>query len=185
MSSLKKSNIMALILYCDYDELSFEFSKTFRKLHKKESDLELKERNGEYFNWSKLIRETVECFGTYLMESKISIFYHGVSYLLLNSFVSYFCGPTSTTTQMSVATTFAKDDGLILELSMDDGRLSFFNCSWLSCFGNEDERLFCGAYKPLKFNSIRYLKLNENYELFIKSFTLFNYLITSPGTGID
>eukprot|EP01083_Nonionella_stella_P084152 232891_1 len=172
-------NIMVVILYCDYDELSFSFSQTFRKLHRHESDESLKQRNSEFFNWSKRLRETVECYGTQVMESKVDVYYHGVSYLLLDSFVSYFCAPTSTTCQICVAITFAKDDGLILDLGMDEGRLSFFNCSWLSCYGNEDERLFFGGFKPLAVKSVRWMKTNENYKLYIKSFALFNYVITS------
>ena len=48
-------HIMAIIFYTDYDVLSYNFSKT------SETDESLKERNSEYWNWGKLITETVEC----------------------------------------------------------------------------------------------------------------------------
>ena len=52
--------------------------------------------------------------------------------------------PTSTTPQIEVATLFTRTNGIILELEQYSENLRYFNCSLLSCYGNEDERLFFG-----------------------------------------
>ena len=70
-------HLLSVKLYTSFDVLSFKFSTTFRKLNKNESNKQLKERNAQYSNWSRLLRETVECFGTRVDESAIKIFYHG------------------------------------------------------------------------------------------------------------
>ena len=48
------------------------------------------------------------------------------------------------TTNRGVAESFSKGTGLILTLTMYDLDLRFFDCSFLSCYASEDERLFCG-----------------------------------------
>ena len=145
---LNIDNLLAIILYTDFSRLCYEFGKTFRKINKSESNDALKLRNAEFWNWSRLLRETVEYYGDPLWKSDIKIFYSGCSYLVLDTFVANFCGPTSTSPQLSVATIFAKEEGMILELEMADsrkaGHLRFFDCSFLSCYSSEDERLFCG-----------------------------------------
>ena len=45
-------NIMAILLYCDFSELSFWFSSTFRRKHVHEMNKDLKARNREYWNWT-------------------------------------------------------------------------------------------------------------------------------------
>ena len=181
-SNLTVQHLMAVILYTDHDKLSYNFSSTFRKLSQSETFGDQKRRNREYSNWSRLLRETVELFGTEMTNSKVDTFYHGVSKLIFSSFVSFFASPTSTTAQLEVATVFANENGLILELEKSSRSLKYFNCTWLSFYGSEDERLFCGGLFPIHFNSIRDMNTNENYEKFIHSLTSFNYSINGQQT---
>eukprot|EP01084_Bolivina_argentea_P076315 138309_1 len=58
---VKMENLMAIICYTDYDELSYHFSTTFRKLNSSDTINTLKLRNREFYHWSKIIRENVEC----------------------------------------------------------------------------------------------------------------------------
>ena len=44
----------------------------------------LKQRNAEFWWFSKLLRETVECFGTEVEESSIAKFYHGTSMMVFS-----------------------------------------------------------------------------------------------------
>eukprot|EP01084_Bolivina_argentea_P036834 68104_1 len=136
------NNILSVILYTDYDTLSFMFSCTFRQIKPNETIKDLENKNIEYGNWSKYLIQTVNCYGKEIDESDINIFYHGISYMYFDEFIARFNSPTSTTTKLQIATIFAKNNGIILELKKCDPSLRYFNCSFVSCFGNENERLF-------------------------------------------
>eukprot|EP01084_Bolivina_argentea_P077589 140783_1 len=131
--SMRLTHILSIILYTDYDTLSYNFSCTFRGL---------KGCNKEYGNWSKYLIEAVNCYGTPMCKSSVKVLYHGVSFMYFNKFIAKFNSPTSTTTKLQVATIFAKNNGVILDLVTHDGNLRYFNCSFLSSFPNEEERLF-------------------------------------------
>ena len=106
------------------------------------------------------------------------LFFHGISReMLFNSTYARFCGPTSTTTAISVAINFGGNNGIILEL-LNDGNVDtfFFNCTVLSTFSNEEERLFIGGYTLIPFVSIRHLALNQNYGHFIRAMTVMQYM---------
>eukprot|EP01084_Bolivina_argentea_P253043 424946_1 len=189
--TLNINNILSLVLYTDYDILSYNLTKTFRKLSDKEAFKETERRNAEYWNWSKLLIETVNCYGEEVEYSNVSVFYHGVSTVYFDSFVALFNSPTSTTTKLSVATIFAKDDGIVLELTKQQnfGRsyLRYFNCSYVSCFGYEDERLFIQPpdYYYLEFTSIRNMSTNEIYKDFISSIKLLDKVIDAQQADIS
>eukprot|EP01084_Bolivina_argentea_P084624 152977_1 len=176
-------NILSILLYTDYDTLSFKFSSTFRKLEINETFFEVQRRNQEYFHWSKLLCETVNCYGNRVDDTEINVFYHGVSLLYFTKFIAEFNAPTSTTTKLQIATVFAKTDGIILELHKcyECCSLRYFNCSFISDFGNEEERLFIQPprcfKRDLKFVSIRNMSTDENYKGYIKSLTLFQKII--------
>eukprot|EP01084_Bolivina_argentea_P160830 280033_1 len=196
-------NVLTVVFYTDYDTLSYNFSSTFRKLKQDETNEEVLQRNKEYFNWSKMLCETVNIFGTQMKSSKIKAFYHGVSLMYFTSFVTSFNGPTSTTTKLQVATIFAKNDGIILNLNKYDGGGSlsnlvrYFNCTFISQFANEDERLFIQSipeknrYRQdkysnmLQFVSIRNMETNENYAQYIGAFTKLHQIIEYPGIKLS
>eukprot|EP01084_Bolivina_argentea_P165014 286782_1 len=134
-----------------------------------------------------MLIETVNCFGTSVRESIIPVYYHGVSQVYFTSFYAEFNSPTSTTTKLSIAAIFAKNNGIILELQQtsvyasSSSYLRYFNCSLISCFGYEEERLFIQPpnYRCLEFNSIRNLSTDENYKQFIDALSLFEMVITN------
>eukprot|EP01083_Nonionella_stella_P240223 839977_1 len=184
-SLLSVDNVLSVLFYTDFDTLSYNFSRTFRKISPQETMQELKARNSEYWHWSKLLIETVNCWGYSMRQCKISAFYHGVSKVYFNAFVTRFSSPTSTTTQLSVAAIFARNSGIILELhrfnQQGGGYLRYLNCLWFSCFPNEDERLFISSpshgLSYLQFVSIRNLDTNENYQVFIRAMTILEQII--------
>ena len=55
-----------------------------------------------------------------------------------------------------MAESFCGSAGLILELEKENdfSLLKYFDVQWISCFGNEDERLFIWGDRPLRFHSI-------------------------------
>ena len=176
-SRLTITHILSVILYTDYDTLSSNFSKTFRKIDDNESFDDILKRNQEYRHWSHALCETVNGFGRSIRIIGPNVLYHGTSNLYVEEQSTLFNAPTSTTTQLSVATMFAGDDGLILELTSTGSRrhwsaLRCFDCSFISNFANEAEILF--IHPPyheqgiclLRISRIRYLsnELQEQHE---------------------
>ena len=95
-------HVMSLLFYTNFTKESAAFSGTFRRQSPFEADESLKARNREYWNWSKLLRETVECFGQQMYDGDykdgLRTLYHGVSSsLIFNSTYIKLCGPLSTT----------------------------------------------------------------------------------------
>ena len=102
-SPLVIENLMSVILYTDYIDLSFAFRRTFRPISDQETNEQLKNRHREYWNWSKILSETVELYGDSVSNANIEVFYYGVSFLLsFPNFISHFCGPTSATSHLEV-----------------------------------------------------------------------------------
>lgn len=188
--SLSIMYIMSIIFYTDFDVLSYNFRSTFRRIFQNETARSVKKRNTEYWYWSKLLMETVNCFGTRVAKSKINTFYHNTSLVHFDSFIAEFNSPTSTTSHLSIATLYGKNDGLILDLKMYNNAfngiygksLRYFNCEYLSSFNNQNERLFIcpphniyGLY--LEIASIHNTLTNKNYGDFIQSLSLFDNAI--------
>ena len=140
---LKIHNLMSLILYTDFTNLSSDFSASFRKKYSYETISGVKRRNRKYFWWSKTLRETVELFGPNA-SSMEQPFYTGMSYIMnMPSFSIRLCSPTSTSVQLAVAVKFGGGKGLILQLkcrSMISTPVRAFDCSFISRFKEEDER---------------------------------------------
>ena len=121
-SPISQKHIMSVIFYTDFDTLSYHFSSTFRALNKAEKHdiIVCKLKNAEFANWSRLLSETVNAFGTKTKDCRYdTTYYHGVSGLLVfSSFLATFNSPTSTTLQVEVASIFAKKNGAITNTSL-------------------------------------------------------------------
>eukprot|EP01084_Bolivina_argentea_P126464 223914_1 len=184
-SHVQLQHIMAMLFYTDYTDLSYEISKSFRRISKRETFQTVKRRNSVYANISKELRELVECYGTRIYLARQPVFFHGTSKLYFNKFVTKFCGPISTTKHVEVATIFTDEDGIILELqqaSYDDRNLKYFNCSLISTFINEDERFFCGGAHYIRFKSIILMRNTISLESVIKALTVFENIINGRST---
>eukprot|EP01083_Nonionella_stella_P255989 877926_1 len=97
---------MAILLYCNYDELQRHFRSTFRRKHKNESDSDVRKRHGNYFWWGKLLHEAIYCFGKDIKTENIRV-YHGLQEkLLFSQFEACFYSPLSTTTDLNIANSF-------------------------------------------------------------------------------
>ncbi len=100
-------HVMCVMFYTNFSKNCYEFSATFRKLHQFETDKEMKQRHREYAIWGRFLREAVECFGTSMGDSDITLFYHGVANTLyFNSTSLHLCGPMSTTIGLFTTYTF-------------------------------------------------------------------------------
>eukprot|EP01084_Bolivina_argentea_P269000 457044_1 len=183
---LNANNILSVVLYTDYDTLSYNLTKTFRSISTHDTYEDMKNRNREYFNWCKALCETVTCFGTKVNDSNIKSYYHGTSFMYFDQVMFSFNSPTSTTTKLQIATIFAKNNGIILELSkyndvFKHSDTRYFNCSLISAFAYEEERLFIqphSVFDCLEFCSIRNLATNQNYKTFVEAIKLFETIVS-------
>eukprot|EP01084_Bolivina_argentea_P060463 110472_1 len=75
-----------------------------------------------------------------------SSFFCGLSLVLnIPSFAIYLSGPCSTSKNIVIAINFADRDGMILELINNEPgccQQNYFDCSWISNYSEENERLF-------------------------------------------
>ncbi len=96
-------HIIAILLYCNFTHQSYEFSRTYRKIHALESDRSLKKRHSQFSIWGKRLRELIECYGLRMSQTKdIKVYYHGVnSEMIFKSTTVKLNGPVSTTLGMS------------------------------------------------------------------------------------
>ena len=150
---LRKDNLISVILYTDFTELSSDFTSTFRKKSPFETLGSIKTRNSRYWWMSKTLRETVELYGIWRekemgnrIESLIGPFYTGMSFIMnIPQFSMRLCSPTSTSMQIQVAMKFSGNNGIIFQLNTNniygDG-LAAFDVSWLSRYKEEDERYY-------------------------------------------
>ena len=192
-------HIMSLLFYTNFSKQSAAFSGTFRRQSPFESDESFKARNREFWNWSKLLRETVECFGqqmsTGLYTEGVKALYHGVSNaLVFDSTLIKLCGPLSTTVGMyefcvihcsntafnkfypefEVAHNIFGSTGIVLSIQVGYFSDLYWDCNYWSCYQNENERLFLGGQSVLTFITIRNIPLCINYAPYIKILNMFD-----------
>eukprot|EP01084_Bolivina_argentea_P264962 449005_1 len=164
------NHLIALMLYCNFDIFSFEFSKTFRKLHQNEDDNSMIKRHLNFFWLARLLRECVECYGMfftkYEAKKKPIKAYHGTNqHFTFCAMDAYIKGPFSTTLDYTVAVNFCANKGMILELSLSTDcistnnvaalrRICYFDMQWISKYPNEQEIFSVGGISSIGFESI-------------------------------
>ena len=199
--ALKNEHLYALILYTDFSEFCTDFSSTFRAEPWDEAFEATKKRNGRFHFVAKHLRELVQYYGVKGRKTvcssfcpttkpcayharQLGPFYTGVNCVLfMTEFKVRLSGPTSTTKTRAVAERFASDAGMIIKLNniSEDGpaREPFFDCSWISLYFEEDERLFMGGWYKLELKSIIIQSLKWNYKKFIIPFFLFDCMLSA------
>eukprot|EP01084_Bolivina_argentea_P299052 515466_1 len=180
-------HLYALILYCDFTLFCSEFSSTFRGIKWNETLQEIKNRHKKYVNIAKKLREIIQYYGIsgcYSSDGEYERgpFYCGMSIILnIAEFAIRLNGPTSTSKEVVIAERFAGRKGCILQL---DNRIDgpdherFFNCSWISCFPEEEERLWMAGQHKLELESIIIVDTAKNYQKFFKVFMKFDMMIS-------
>eukprot|EP01084_Bolivina_argentea_P086253 155898_1 len=173
-ASLSIHNLMVIILYTDFDMLSYKFSSTYRYKNNKENLKELILRHCNYYWMARYLRETVEGYGdVFSPYSKTKTYYHGISEnMIFSSLIARFHHPTSTTKQITVAQRFATNNGIIINLERGACELPYFDCGWISAFGNEDESLFIGGMQPFEITNIINCSTGEEYKKYIKAINI-------------
>eukprot|EP01084_Bolivina_argentea_P299712 516644_1 len=209
-AAISLEHLLSLIFYCDEDKLQCKFTATFRAKDQYESILWIKKQHSQFANFARLLRETVEIFGLMGWDqnpSDIEIktdqdianwnisnhrvsgpFYFGMSsVIVMEEFNIRLCGPTSTSMQVEVARQFSGSRGIVVQLNNNGYStahiLKLFDCSWISCHPEEDERLFIGGVKPIKIESISNTKTRQNHVNFFEPLYYFHCMIS--GTIMD
>eukprot|EP01084_Bolivina_argentea_P155676 271289_1 len=179
-STLPLEFMLSLMFYCNYTELQYHFSKTYR-------EQTVKHRN--FFHLGKYLKMSINFFGTSISDGSIRKFYHGISDQLIfipsykNSYISkvYSYGPISTSSSMEVAINFTNfNNGMVAEFTGSGAK--YFSLSWISDYPNELEHLFIQNQSPLHLINIQDCKLGYEYGLILKILGYINYCTIHKNT---
>eukprot|EP01084_Bolivina_argentea_P175372 303713_1 len=174
-------HILSLLIYCNYTNLQYTFSKTYR------------EKNGvehvNFYHFGLNLKICTGRFGTRIQDGQFSRFFHGIGQkLLFPQYIEqsgvYINCPLSTTSSFCVAINFANNNqGLVIEFSNGNSRkhiasTKYFSVSWLSDFGNESEFLFIQNNDSLKIRNIVDLVKGIEYKLILQALNDLNNALT-------
>ena len=183
-SPVTKQHLAAIILYCDFSKLCTAFSGTFRRLNVFESIESVTFRHSKFAIFGRLLVEAVCDFGEKGSGrgGEFGPFFCGLSgNINIGSYAIRLEGPCSTTTKREIALNFAKGDGVVMSLKNHSGdvkKQTFLNCSWISNFHEEAERLWIAGKYLLRIVSIVIVKTAKNYQKVIRALYLFDCMIS-------
>ena len=191
MKGVTKEHICAIILYCDITALCTAFSATFRRENVFETLEAMKRRHAHFAIWARSLVELVLKFGingyvprypTGGDDYETGPFFCGLDRIFnVGSFAITLQGPCSTSKVRTVALNFATKQGTILTLDNDTYEASqqmFFDCSWISNYFEEAERLWIGGYDPLRIVSIVIVSSAKDYRRMMRALFLFDAMIS-------
>eukprot|EP01084_Bolivina_argentea_P167077 290034_1 len=178
--------MLSLMVYCNYDALQREFSKTYREnTHQHEC----------FYYLAKNISTAVNSHGEELIFSnkeKIKSFYHGVNAKLsLPKIIGPYFGiqifcPLSTSTSRPVAINFANFNGIVIDFGCPNIQIKnrpfktcYFDVSWLSDFPHEHERLFIQMKSGIYVNNILDVTTTPpiNYRIILNALKIIDSII--------
>eukprot|EP01084_Bolivina_argentea_P256990 432865_1 len=140
--SFKIYYVLAMVIYCNYTQLQYEFSKTYRENNGKD--------HNNFYYWGKYLKICSIYFSSKMSEEPTNVYYHGISSKLyfqqayegLRSSL-YVFGPLSTSASKEVAISFAGSKGTLVALTdNEDMEGKCLSLSWVSDFPAEKEYLF-------------------------------------------
>eukprot|EP01084_Bolivina_argentea_P271723 462433_1 len=173
-------HILAILIYCNFDALSYQFSKTYRAINDTESYESIIARHVEFYFLGTYLKHVVHRLGTCTRENKIKRFYHGISERLLFPLQhkNKLQIPLSTSSEMAVAVNFSDGKGLIIEFLEDPVMGSmYFSTWWCSDYGNENEHLFIQMEGRLRFDNIFDVTTAYNFSGILGGINMLNGLI--------
>eukprot|EP01084_Bolivina_argentea_P227507 384217_1 len=158
-------HILSLMIYCNYTQLQYKFSKTYR---------ENEEEHDNFYFLGKFLKLSIHEFGTRILDKTIVSFYHGISEPLSfrpGDYDSYtrcnFAIPLSTSSSFEVACNFACN-GLIVEFGDNEwteSQVRYFSVSWISDFSNEHEYLFIQNDPSKNKNGLYEMQINNIWDV--------------------
>ena len=174
-SGLRPEHLHALFLYTDFTKFCTEFSRSFRETSESVSIEDVVASNPKYFYTAKALREMVTLFESCgADDNEYGPFYCGLNCVLnIPQFAVSFQCPTSTTKTKEIAIRFAGESGMMMVMNnkgVESQYERFLNAQWLSCYPEEDERLFVGSTYHLKVESVVLIQSAKNYRLSFGAF---------------
>ena len=180
-ANISLDHLLCVILYCDTNELQADFASTFRKKSPFETLDEIKHRHSKYHHFAKGLIEAIHVYGIErVVNTEQGPFYCGLNCILsIGEFAVYLKSPTSTSVDIEIAIRFATEDGIILQLNNDTEKArdqKMFDCSWISAYPEENERLFIGydGMNKLRIQSVTIMQTNMKYEQFSHAMWVFD-----------
>eukprot|EP01084_Bolivina_argentea_P194573 333863_1 len=177
--------ILCLMVYCNYTELQYQFSKTYRQ---NDGD-----DHKHFYFVGKNLAYAVQKHGKYIQQDSVREFYHGIGeQLLFPEFissrwgvggVSVYC-PLSTSAQFSVALNFANIKGIVIQFEGDCSysKLSkHFSTTWVSDFPHESEYLFLQNQYPLHIRNIYNVSTGHEFKLILNALKIIE-IMTAAST---
>ena len=163
-------DLLAIKFYTDLDDEQYEFRKSFRKENDNEADKDIIRRHTfKYYHWGKWLNHAITVYGHRINNDAPITYYHGLSdRFMFSSLKRDFNIPTSLTTDIAVAQTFATFDGIIMQLKCQWDYESQWNRSkalsveWISQFPDEKEVLLFGNFNQLVICNIIVMKEDYN-----------------------
>ena len=184
---ITQQHLIAVILYCDFSALCTAFSATYRRDGVFESVESVVERHSHFWWLGRFLKEIVHYFGTdgepENERCERGPFFCGVNCVLtVNLGALRLYGPCSTSTNREVAFNCAKSNGIILKVNNDgthySPRTRFFDCSWISNYFEEAERLFMAEKYPLRIVSVVIMRSAKNYRNMFRPFFFLKTLLS-------
>eukprot|EP01084_Bolivina_argentea_P095757 172135_1 len=154
LQNLELEHLLALMVYCNFDDLQCEFSKTYRESVRDHCN---------FYYLGKRLKQSVLEHGQCINNGNISTFYHGVSAKLvpaqivgdLGEGICIYCA-VSTSGSEAVAISFSKhNQGLVMTFSGNQSEAKYFHTAWLSDYAHEDEYLFLQNKQALQITNIK------------------------------
>eukprot|EP01083_Nonionella_stella_P090609 253111_1 len=183
-SGMLLEHILALMIYCNFDKIQHEFSKTFRG-----DDIC---KHNQFYHFGYYLYVAVNGYGTVIAPG--DVLYHGVNAqttfpdvigpeigIKINS-------PLSTSSSIAVAAHFTGDRGLLVQfggsqLRCEGFQTKYFAVEWLSDFTNEHERLFIGTSAGLCIHNITSDPGAIHYIPYIQALRIMQERIKLHGSG--
>eukprot|EP01084_Bolivina_argentea_P303770 524552_1 len=181
---LELHHLMVMMIYCNYTDMQYELSKTYRRIPSNENITNMKQRHNVFGNFGKWLKE-ISYFGIYTdYKSSLNNFYHGVNRcLVFSKTCASFKSPTSTSDNIVVCMTFAANDGMIINLHSGhyidkESTPRCFDCAWLSDYGNESEKFFIAQWNAatLDFVTIIFTSNGQDFKYYIMAMDIINLI---------
>eukprot|EP01084_Bolivina_argentea_P038902 71914_1 len=187
---LEVYHLMVMMMYCNFTNLQFEISKTYRRIPNDEPIAKMKQRHSVFGNFGKWLKKILLFSTVTHNKATINNFYHGINVrMVFSKTTAAFKSPTSTSDKIEVCMAFAANDGMIINLrsgsylhaqvnkfSIEQFEPRYFDCCWLSDFGNESEKFFIAQWnvQPLDFGTIIFTSNGEDFKFYIMAMNIIN-----------
>eukprot|EP01084_Bolivina_argentea_P039636 73243_1 len=164
-SDMSIESLLVLLVYCNFDKLQFQFTKTYR---------ENLGDHDNFYHMGKWLKFTIHEFGDNISKTGLNnAFYHGISEkLTFPSIISdvQIYGPLSTSISFEAAMIFTNNSqGLIVEFGAARTTVKYMSLAWLSDYPNEAEHLFIQNEGCLEMNDIVDVSNAHHYAQIITS----------------